>query len=738
MARRLAAVLVAVVSAVGAVVAAPASGATLATLTSISVSASQVTAPGQVTLMYTATADNPISRAWAAYASPEGASHNIELTVGTVGSGVAGSGVLSLPDGVVNGQWTLTYVMLVDTFGRTSVTCATGAAPPVGCTTSTDLSPGSVTVSGSNADRSAPLVSSVTVTPNPTQPGTPTAISWVDDEVHGVTFASFTFENFDPHAQSDIVTFQSPKGADLSTRRFVVPLKPYAFNGTYQLTKIVIQDSLGNLATYLPGGTTQLSTYATSPTSHTLDFSAITFAVTGSTQGLNPPQLTSLSVGPASGLASNPIDVQAQTTDPSLGTVAVTVTFLAPDGTLVTSKPSGGSDLSVDHKFGTYQLSEVRLKDSRGDLMVYRRDGTTFNPITDAVGSHSLNFPQFDRTILPSAPPLVGAWSSPGGLQVRWSVPLGELFNGVTGTRITVNPGGYSTTIPAPVPSNGSSQLYTLRGLTNGVTYTVTLTSLAQFNSQSASTQVTLIPGMSDHLFSTSGNELVATSFAADGYGWWYQRLGSGYSTRTLYSYLQPPEVRAVSAGDGVFTVDSYGYLQILTTINGTNVDQGFGGGWNTMRFLAGGFDFTGDGMPDLYATSQTGALYLYPVLKTRYGVSIPAPQYIGSGWNAMQTVFSAGDFNGDNKADLMAVDRAGILWLYPGNGHGGFLKRVQVGSGWGGYGAVFNLGDFSWTGHNDIGAVDMSGHLWRYPVTGTGRFAGGRTLVGTGWNMYF
>jgi hypothetical protein len=156
------------------------------------------------------------------------------------------------------------------------------------------------------------------------------------------------------------------------------------------------------------------------------------------------------------------------------------------------------------------------------------------------------------------------------------------------------------------------------------------------------------------------------------------------------------------------------------------------------MRFLAGGFDFTEDGEPDLYAVSSTGNLLLYPLQRTATCICILSPKYIGSGWGSMRTVFSPGDFNGDHKADLLAVDDAGVLWLYPGNGHGGFGARVQAGSGWSAFGAVFALRDFSGNGHMDVGAVDMAGNLWRYAGTGTGRFLGGRTLIGTHWNIYF
>jgi hypothetical protein len=47
-------------------------------------------------------------------------------------------------------------------------------------------------------------------------------------------------------------------------------------------------------------------------------------------------------------------------------------------------------------------------------------------------------------------------------------------------------------------------------------------------------------------------------------------------------------------------------------------------------------------------------------------------------------------DFNGDAKADVMARDGSGALWLYPGNGTGGWLTPRQVGTGWNGMTRIF------------------------------------------------
>jgi hypothetical protein len=47
--------------------------------------------------------------------------------------------------------------------------------------------------------------------------------------------------------------------------------------------------------------------------------------------------------------------------------------------------------------------------------------------------------------------------------------------------------------------------------------------------------------------------------------------------------------------------------------------------------------------------------------------------------------VFSPGDFTGDRKADILGITRAGAMYLYRGNGAGGFIgTETRVGSGWG------------------------------------------------------
>jgi hypothetical protein len=173
-------------------------------------------------------------------------------------------------------------------------------------------------------------------------------------------------------------------------------------------------------------------------------------------------------------------------------------------------------------------------------------------------------------------------------------------------------------------------------------------------------------------------------------------------------------------------TVNSVSATSATVTIN---ADPGTR---TKIQFSAG--DFNGDGRADMISRESDGSLFLHA---GQPGNKIAAPLRIGSGWNVFNSVFGNGDFNGDGRTDLIARSSDGGLWLYPGNGTGGFLAPSQIGSGWYIFKRIVSAGDFDGDGHTDLFGVRSSdGTLWLYPGTGTGRFLAAKQ-VGSGWNGF-
>ncbi|MFB7591964.1 FG-GAP repeat domain-containing protein [Streptomyces sp. NPDC056169] len=145
------------------------------------------------------------------------------------------------------------------------------------------------------------------------------------------------------------------------------------------------------------------------------------------------------------------------------------------------------------------------------------------------------------------------------------------------------------------------------------------------------------------------------------------------------------------------------------------------GGGWNTYDKLAAGSDLTGDGRPDLIATDKAGVLWLY---KATGSVAKPfAPRArIGGGWNTYNLLTATGNIGGAKAGDLLARDKAGVLWLHLGKGDGTFAPRTKVGGGWNAYQQIIGIGDADHDGHPDLIAEDgWDGVSWVTFYKGTG-----------------
>jgi hypothetical protein len=132
-------------------------------------------------------------------------------------------------------------------------------------------------------------------------------------------------------------------------------------------------------------------------------------------------------------------------------------------------------------------------------------------------------------------------------------------------------------------------------------------------------------------------------------------------------------------------------------------------------------------GPGDLVSVDPAGQLLARSVT----GVRTYAPaRPIGSGFAGAKEVFTT-DWDRDGAYDLLTQWTSGALTLHRGNADGGFQDPVTLGNGgW----ETLNLAVGGWCANNrlpQILALDTAGNLYLYPNKGTGDLAE-RTLVGT------
>jgi cutinase len=99
---------------------------------------------------------------------------------------------------------------------------------------------------------------------------------------------------------------------------------------------------------------------------------------------------------------------------------------------------------------------------------------------------------------------------------------------------------------------------------------------------------------------------------------------------------------------------------------------------------VAASANWTGDGRPSLLARKSDGSLWLYRG-NGRGGWLTGAGEQIGQGWQIFNSIVASDSWTGDGRPSLLARKSDGTLWLYRGNGRGGWLTGAgeQIGQGW-------------------------------------------------------
>ncbi|MFJ8132888.1 FG-GAP repeat domain-containing protein [Streptomyces hydrogenans] len=201
----------------------------------------------------------------------------------------------------------------------------------------------------------------------------------------------------------------------------------------------------------------------------------------------------------------------------------------------------------------------------------------------------------------------------------------------------------------------------------------------------------------------------------------------------TLNWHGEPDFYTAASAGP-------YTWQITATPLNGIGPALKKSGSFTVAR-KTGAHDYDSDGSPDILARDTTGRLWIQDVYdQPAWGLTFQNPEsLVGSGWQAYDRIEATGNIAGAAAPDLVARDRAGVLWLYLGKGDGTFTARRKIGGGWNTYAQLTSGSDLTGDGRPDLVATDRSGRLWLYRSTGSlsAPFAA-RRLIGTGgWQGY-
>jgi hypothetical protein len=146
-----------------------------------------------------------------------------------------------------------------------------------------------------------------------------------------------------------------------------------------------------------------------------------------------------------------------------------------------------------------------------------------------------------------------------------------------------------------------------------------------------------------------------------------------------------------------------------------------------------------GDGRADLIATRPNGSLVRYPnsgnaarPFRARQATAL-------TGWQNYRTL-AAGDVDGGGRAELVAAEPDGTLWLDRDAGADRFPNPVRIAtSGWAGFTTLLAGAVTSATGPADLLALTAGGQLRRYSNNGSAArpFTPPTVLSSSGWQNY-
>ncbi|MFJ9617998.1 FG-GAP repeat domain-containing protein [Streptomyces noursei] len=208
-----------------------------------------------------------------------------------------------------------------------------------------------------------------------------------------------------------------------------------------------------------------------------------------------------------------------------------------------------------------------------------------------------------------------------------------------------------------------------------------------------------------------------------------YQQLpnGNGFEPRTLvapgwdiFKAAQNVDRDRDGFADGLYTWGTDGKLRFTAPKNEFETETALiGGGWNIYDKVLSPGDLGGGTEPDIMAVDKAGVMYVYLAYSDG---RLTDRVEIGGGWDQYTQIAGQGDLTGDGKADIVARDKSGVLWLYEGTGNrrAPFESRQKIGGGWNAYDYLLSTGDVNGDGTADLLARTPGGDLMLYKGNGT------------------
>jgi hypothetical protein len=352
----------------------------------------------------------------------------------------------------------------------------------------------------------------------------------------------------------------------------------------------------------------------------------------------------------------------------------------------------------------------------------------------------------------PGAPTGVTAVAGATSVRVDWTAPTDTGGIPLTKFRVSAQPALSTGNVDVPATETGVDVV----GLADGVSYTFTVKAYNDSAWSTASdptspvalgggTGGAAVPDAPVDIVATPGDGAATISWTApadngspileylvNGRGTTVQKTVAGTTTTLLFDGLtNGTTYKFKVAARNAVGVGTYSVFSNDVTPTAARTPAG-----PTFNLVFSPGDFTGDGHSDVVGRKPNGELWLYA--GNGAGGWAASGRRIGTGWGGFDTIFGPGDLSGDRKPDVVGRKPNGELWLYAGNGTGGWAASGRrIGTGWNIFDTVFGPRDFTGDNRNDVIGRKPNGELWLYAGNGAGGWAGSGRRIGTGWQVF-